>query len=141
MAAWGKDAEQWAGRLVELYRDDSVRFGGSAVGGIRVAGLSHISKPMTLSLAVSRGKKSATRVSVLRDEAPTSAPTASLSAVMEEHSMYGPALDLWLPSKGKPVAADMDEDTRAKMAVFFAANEVARAEVSAIVADDDGAWP
>jgi hypothetical protein len=57
VSAWGPDASTYAGRRMTLYRDPAVRFGGMDVGGIRVSHLSHIAKPMTLVLAVSKGKR------------------------------------------------------------------------------------
>jgi hypothetical protein len=57
VGAWGANASAYAGRRMTLYRDDKVRFGGMDVGGIRVSHLSHIDKPMTLVLAVSKGKR------------------------------------------------------------------------------------
>jgi hypothetical protein len=57
VAAWGPDAATYAGRRMTLYRDPAVRFGGMDVGGIRVSHMSHIDKPMTLVLSVSKGKR------------------------------------------------------------------------------------
>lgn len=67
IAAWGDDASAWAGRRVELFRDDSITFGRDKVGGIRVAALSHIDKPLTLSLTATRGKRVAHTVKPLPD--------------------------------------------------------------------------
>lgn len=55
--AWGSDTSQYIGRQVRLFGDPTVKFGGSAVGGIRIRGLSHISEALTLPLMVSRGKR------------------------------------------------------------------------------------
>lgn len=57
VAAWGKEASAYTGRRMMLYRDPEVRFGGSAVGGIRVSALSDIDKPLSISLTVTRGKR------------------------------------------------------------------------------------
>jgi len=57
IACWGDDAEVWQGRKVELYGDPSIRFGKDAVGGIRIAALSHLDEPKTVTVAVSRGKR------------------------------------------------------------------------------------
>lgn len=62
---WGGDPTKWIGRSLKLYRDDSVLWGGKAVGGIRVAAMSHIPKAFTLSLAVAKGKKSDCTIDVL----------------------------------------------------------------------------
>lgn len=57
IACWGDDAEQWHGRQVELFGDPSIRFGKDAVGGIRIKALSHLDKPQTVTVTVSRGKR------------------------------------------------------------------------------------
>lgn len=72
VAAWGKDAEQYTGRRLTLYRDPDVRFGGQDVGGIRVSHMSHIGKKLTLALTVSKGKRSKYEVLPLPDDAPAS---------------------------------------------------------------------
>jgi len=68
VSAWGPDASTYAGRRMTLYRDPAVKFGGMDVGGIRVSALSHITKPMTLVLAVSKGKRAPYVVQPLADE-------------------------------------------------------------------------
>lgn len=67
VAAWGKEAANYAGRRMTLYRDPTVKFGGSDVGGIRVSHLSHIDKRIVLSLTVTRGKRAAYIVEPLPD--------------------------------------------------------------------------
>jgi hypothetical protein len=58
VACWGSDSAAYKGRTMTLYGDPEVRFGGAAVGGIRIAALSHIDRPMTIALTVTRGKRS-----------------------------------------------------------------------------------
>ncbi|MDJ0454381.1 hypothetical protein [Gordonia amicalis] len=67
VAAWGKEASAYTGRRMMLYRDPDVKFGGSAVGGIRVSALSHIDKRLTLALTVTRGKRAPYTVDPLPD--------------------------------------------------------------------------
>lgn len=55
--AWGPEASAYVGRRMTLYRDPAVKFGGMDVGGIRVSHLSHIDKPLSVALTVSRGKR------------------------------------------------------------------------------------
>lgn len=55
-ACWGVNAEAWIGRRVELYCDPTVIFGKDAVGGTRIARLSHIDREQKIPLLVSRGK-------------------------------------------------------------------------------------
>ena len=60
IAAWGDDATAWQGRRVTLYRDESVRFGSDAVGGIRVSHMSDLptgDKPFTVALTSTRGRR------------------------------------------------------------------------------------
>lgn len=77
IAAWGDDAEVWVGRKVTLYRDDSVRFGSDAVGGIRVSHMSDLpgGKPLTVRLTASRGKRAAVKVEPLIES--RTAPTVT----------------------------------------------------------------
>lgn len=55
--AWGAEASAYVGRRMTLYRDPAVKFGGLDVGGIRVSHLSHLDKPLTVALTVTRGKR------------------------------------------------------------------------------------
>lgn len=59
IAAWGDEASEWVGRRVTLYRDASVKFGGEALGGIRISHMSHLPNGETFSvmLTVTRGKR------------------------------------------------------------------------------------
>jgi hypothetical protein len=59
VACWGPDSSTYAGRSVTLYRDPTVKWGGLAVGGIRISHISDIGSPMTMALTETRGKKSA----------------------------------------------------------------------------------
>lgn len=63
--AWGPDGAQYPGRSMTLYLDESVRFGGAAVGGIRISHLSNISKSLTMALTATRATKKAYTVGVL----------------------------------------------------------------------------
>lgn len=70
VACWGPDAAVYVGRRVRLYCDPDVVFGGMAVGGTRIAALSHIDKPKKVPLLVSRGKSAMFTVQPLPDEPP-----------------------------------------------------------------------
>ena len=54
---WGPDGHAYAGRRMTLYRDDTVAFGGMAVGGIRISHMTHIDKPQTMALTATRAKR------------------------------------------------------------------------------------
>ena len=66
-AAWGTDASKWTGRRLTIYGDPSVRYGGKEVGGLRVSHVSHIDKPITVALTVTRGKRAPFTVQPLPD--------------------------------------------------------------------------
>lgn len=70
VACWGPDASTYVGRRVRLYCDPEVMFGGAAVGGTRIAALSHIDKPKPVPLLVSRGKSKTFTVQPLPADAP-----------------------------------------------------------------------
>ena len=57
VSAWGKEAAEYVGRRMTLYRDPEVTFGRDKVGGIKIAALSHIDKPLSISLTVTRGRR------------------------------------------------------------------------------------
>ena len=57
VAAWGSDGEAYIGRSVEVYNDQSVKWAGAEVGGIRISRMSDIKNTIVLPLTLSRGKK------------------------------------------------------------------------------------
>lgn len=68
VAAWGPDADAYARRRMTLYRDPAIKFGGDAVGGIRVSHLSHITRRVEVALTVTRGKRAMHVVEPLPDD-------------------------------------------------------------------------
>jgi hypothetical protein len=57
VAAWGAEASAYVGRRLTIFTDPTVKWGGQEVGGVRIAAMSGIDKPMTVALTVSRGKR------------------------------------------------------------------------------------
>lgn len=55
--AWGEDGRNWIGKSMTLFNDQSVRFGGMTVGGIRISHLSDIERDISISLTATKGKK------------------------------------------------------------------------------------
>lgn len=70
VAAWGADASLYVGRRLRLYGDPEVKFGGQAVGGIRISHMSHIPRPARINLTVTRGKREPFEVLPLEVAAP-----------------------------------------------------------------------
>jgi hypothetical protein len=81
VACWGADASTYVGRRVQLFCDPKVVFGGQAVGGTRIAALSHIDKAKQVPLLVARGKSAIFTVQPLPD-AP--APARAKQPTVEE---------------------------------------------------------
>lgn len=80
--AWGVDASVYVGRRVTLYYDPDVRFGKEKPGGTRISHLSHIDKPLTLTLPTSKGKFGEFTVQPLKDDpAPTPSPEPTAEQV------------------------------------------------------------
>lgn len=57
ISAWGDNGPDWVGKSMTLYTDPTVKFGGVAVGGIRISHMSHIENDMALALTATRGKR------------------------------------------------------------------------------------
>ena len=75
VAIWGPDASAYVGRRLTLFCDPEVRFGGAAVGGVRIQAMSHMPKKKSVPLLVSRGKSAMWPVEPLADDVqPTPAP-------------------------------------------------------------------
>lgn len=82
--AWGNDGNQYRGRRMTLYRDENVTFGGQNVGGIRISHMSHIDKPLTLSLTVSRNSRKPYTVQPLPAAKPVEQTTDDRRAKAEQ---------------------------------------------------------
>ena len=97
-AAWGTDAKAWVGRRVTLYCDMTVRFGGAEVGGVRISHLSHIAKPLSVPLLVTRGKSQVYTVQPLVEKPAPKAVTkgADIDALAKAFEAAGVAQNLWL---------------------------------------------
>jgi len=67
IAVWGDKGKDWIGKRMTLVGDDTVKFGGVAVGGIRVSHVSGIDKPMSIMLTTTRSKRAAYVVTPLAE--------------------------------------------------------------------------
>lgn len=78
VAAWGSNADKYAGQRLTLFCDQSVQFGGEAVGGTRISHMSGIDKPLKVPLLIKRGKSAMFTVQPLASmPVTTTAPTSS----------------------------------------------------------------
>jgi hypothetical protein len=70
VAAWGSDSSAYTGRQLVLFCNPEITFGKDKVGGIQIASMSHIDKPLTLALTATRGKRKTFTVQPLTTEPP-----------------------------------------------------------------------
>lgn len=64
-AVWGANAAKWIGMSCTIYNDESVTWGGAAVGGVRVSHMEGLSNPRTLMLTKTRGRKTGVTIQPL----------------------------------------------------------------------------
>ena len=94
VAAWGKEANIYAGRRLTLFRNPEIKFGGIEVGGIEISHMSHLDKPLTVPLMVSKGRRKNFTVKPLAEAAP--APAVDWMAKVQENTGNPDALRaLW----------------------------------------------
>jgi hypothetical protein len=67
---WGPDASKYVGRSLTLYRDADVKWGGLAVGGIRISHMSDLDGPKTMMLTATKGSRKPHKVLPLVVEKP-----------------------------------------------------------------------
>lgn len=103
-AGWGAESSAWVGRRLTLFGNPAVVYGGKAVGGIEIAEMSHLEKPLALALTATRGKRKNFTVGVL-----TTPTTPARDWVTEAKA--APDTDalraLWIDAK----ASGADDDT------------------------------
>ena len=88
-AAWGTDTTAWHGRRLLLVRNPEIKFGHDKVGGIEIAEMSHIDRPLSLPLTVTRGRRKNFAVKPLReDAAPATRPGQVPQDVIEKVQRY-----------------------------------------------------
>lgn len=75
LAVWGRNAADYVGRSMTIYRDDSVTFGGLNTGGIRVSHMSNIDKETVVVVMKTKGKKAGIKVLPLAMQAQKSGPS------------------------------------------------------------------
>lgn len=63
---WGEDEQVYIGRSLTLYRNDSVKFGGYEVGGIRISHASDIKEPTRVLETVAKGKRQPITINPLK---------------------------------------------------------------------------
>jgi hypothetical protein len=106
VAAWGSDSNNYIGRRMTLFGDPSVKWGGIAIGGIRLSHVSHITKPLTVALTESKGKRKPFSVDPLPD-----APPAQPRDFLAEANAAGDDIALLRAVYTEAATAGADADT------------------------------
>lgn len=112
---WGDDSTQWIGRKVTLVLDETVTFGGNAVGGIRISHLSHLDKPTVVVVSASKNKKQRLTVLPLATPEPATAVSPEMIAnctdsdtLRQWWSTVDPALQPALQARAAELKAGAD---------------------------------
>ncbi len=71
---WGPESDEWIGRKVRLYRDETVTFGKERPGGTRISHASHLDKTVRVTLPTSKGKFAEFVVEPMADDNQTAKP-------------------------------------------------------------------
>jgi hypothetical protein len=82
---WGREGGDYPGRAMTLYRDPEVKWGGMAVGGIRISHMSGITEPVTMALTATKQSRKPYTVQPLAD-APKATPAASDETILAYRS-------------------------------------------------------
>ena len=87
---WGPRSADYAGRRLTIYNDPTVTWAGKAVGGIRISHASHIEKPVTVTLALAKGKLAPFTVQPLPDapQPPPPPPVPAFETVDDARDYY-----------------------------------------------------
>jgi len=99
---WGPDSSAYIGRRMTLFNDPSVKWAGAPVGGLRISHMSHIDKPVSISLPESKGKQKPHRVEPLPDLPATKSPADKIIAAFATMNVTVEQLEkrLGLPRDG-----------------------------------------
>lgn len=123
---WGTNGDSYVGREMTLYCDDSVKWAGQAVGGVRISHLSHIAEPVTLALTETKGKRKMFTVQRLTPAVakPTVSHWCSEASVKAIETLVGllniqpDEVQSWLTRANVSKLAELDE-TRAEKIITF----------------------
>ncbi|SES07916.1 hypothetical protein [Sphingobium sp. YR768] len=88
LAIWGRNAAEYVGRSMTLYRDDGVTFGGLNVGGIRISHMSHMDKETMVVVMKTKGKKAGIKVLPLQMQQQRQPDPAAAANWANEHMAH-----------------------------------------------------
>ena len=128
---WGRDGGAYVGRSLTLFRDESVVFGGAAVGGIRISHMSDLTRPVTLSLTASKASR---KPYVVQPLVVATAPVKKAATAEEKRAKAKATLDTILADIASAEDVDAVDAVVAKHADMIARIAAVIPDVPAIVA-------
>ena len=102
--AWGAKSAAYTGHRLTLFRNPEITFGRDKVGGIEIAAMSHIPKPLTVALTATRGKRKNFTVQPLPDAPKPAAATPARDWRKEADALTGNTDELralWIDAKAQ----------------------------------------
>jgi hypothetical protein len=144
VAAWGIEAAAYVGRRMTIYRDPAVRFGGQDVGGIRISHLSHIDKPLSIALTVTRGKRAPYVIQPLTDEPSASKPPTKkqvTDATVHYRDKWGVTVERLEQRIGRPSGEWSADDIGLLRSISGALERGEKRVEDAFPTDDTGELP
>lgn len=115
--AWGPDTRTYIGRRMEIYNEESVKYGGKAVGGVRIRALSDIPARFDKTLQESQKTYVTYSIDPLPDAPPPTPKAPSANAIIDAFKALGVSLDQLETRVGSPQDAWTAEDVAALSAV------------------------
>jgi hypothetical protein len=115
--AWGPDTRTYIGRRMEIYNEESVKWGGKAVGGVRIRALSDIPARFDKTLQESQKTYVTYSIDPLPDAPPPTTKAPSANAIIDAFKALGVSLDQLETRVGSPQDAWTAEDVAALSAV------------------------
>ena len=135
-AVWGANAAKWIGMSCTIYNDESVTWSGVAVGGVRVSAMEGLSKPRTLQLTKTRGKKAAVTIQPLTALNATAAGKWKDRLFAVAESQDAPTVDEAWAKVPHEVKAELGADLIAQLKAIETAAQDHRATDPNAAADD-----
>ncbi len=88
---WGRESDNWVGKRVELFADESVKFGNETPGGTRISRLSGIDGVQNAPILVSQGRAGTYKVQPLPDapKPPTEPSAKDVAACTDLDALRG----------------------------------------------------
>ena len=124
IAIWGDRGADWVGNSMTLYLDPSVKFGGVAVGGIRISHMTGLDGDRTLMLTTTRSKRAGYTVRPLHTQQQAAELSVDYDDLMSALSS-GPDAEAFgaLKANGKAIYKSLTSEQRHKLTTAIKAVE------------------